>query len=109
MESAEEAGAEKLICRAPPRTDRVALSSAMPVPAETVPVATVPMGPVPFPNKTCPPASVVAPVPPLSTVRVPVIVESVVVAVHVGTPFKSAKTCPPVPAVVVARAEEPLP
>jgi len=35
--------------------------------------------------------------------------EKVVVAVHVGTPFKRARMFPAVPAVVVERAEEPLP
>jgi hypothetical protein len=36
-------------------------------------------------------------------------VEKVVVLVHVGTPPKSASTCPAVPAVVVERAPPPLP
>ncbi len=36
-------------------------------------------------------------------------VESVELAVHVGTPARSASTFPGVPAVVVARALEPLP
>ena len=48
-------------------------------------------------------------VPPLATVRVPVIVERVVVAVHVGTPETRARTCPSVPADVVDNLCEPLP
>ena len=51
----------------------------------------------------------VAPVPPLATPSVPPIVESVLVAVHVGTPFKRARTCPAVPALVVAKALLPVP
>ena len=77
MESAEEAGAEKLIASEPPRRERVEESSAMPVPAETVPVATEPIAPVPLPKRTCPPERLVCPVPPCDTASVPVIVESV--------------------------------
>ena len=47
--------------------------------------------------------------PPLITARVPEMVESVVVAVQVGTPERSANTWPSVPAVVVARALVPFP
>ena len=46
------------------------------------------------------------PVPPLATESVPVMSDKVVVAVQVGTPFKRART---LPAVVVERADEPLP
>jgi hypothetical protein len=49
MESALPAGAEKEIWREPPRTERVELSSEIPVPALTVPVATLPIAPVPLP------------------------------------------------------------
>ena len=48
-------------------------------------------------------------VPPLATERVPVIVESVLVATHVGTPETKAKVKPFVPCEVVAKAAVPLP
>ena len=48
-------------------------------------------------------------VPPFVSTSCPVMVASVVVAVQVGIPFKSASTWPPVPAEVVASADDPLP
>jgi len=51
----------------------------------------------------------VAPVPPFPTPSVPEMFASVVVAIHVGTPETSARTCPFVPADVVASAPVPLP
>ena len=40
-------------------------------------------------------------VPPLATVSVPEMFDSVEVAIHVGTPFDRARTCPSVPDEVV--------
>ena len=85
---------EFVIWRDPPRTERVELSSDIPVPAETVPVATEPMAPAVFPKRTWPPVKDVAPVPPFATPKVPEIVESVVVATHDGMPLTRASTNP---------------
>src|SRR3989344_5277709 len=109
IESALPAGAENDIASEPPRRERVELSREMPVPAVTVPVATEPIAPVPLPKSTCPPERLVCPVPPCDTASVPVIVESVEVAAQAGTPLRSARTCPAVPAVVVASALAPFP
>jgi len=56
-----------------------------------------------IPSQPCP--KDVCPVPPLATDRVPVMVESVVVATQAGIPFCMERTKPPVPA---ARAERVL-
>ena len=56
----------------------------------------------PCPNDVCP-------VPPDVTASVPEMFARVVVATHVGTPFRYASTYPAVPAVVVAIAPVPLP
>ena len=64
---------------------------------------------VPLPVRRRLLVNVVAPVPPLDTASVPEMFASVVVATHVGIPFRYARTYPPVPAVVVASAEVPLP
>jgi hypothetical protein len=65
-----------------------------PVPQETEVVATLWSAPLPTPYKRLPDVKVVCPVPPFPTPRVPVMVESVVVATHVGIPLESARTNP---------------
>ncbi len=63
--------------------------------------------PLPTIRPSC--GRVVAPVPPLDTASVPEILESVLVACQLGTPLTRARTCPSVPAEVVASEPEPLP
>ena len=53
-------------------------------------------------------AADVAPVPPLATARVPLMLERVEVATHVGTPLESAKTYPDVVDAMRASVAGPL-
>ena len=64
---------------------------------EKVDVAKVVSAPVPPFDPMSPYGKVVAPVPPFATPSVPLIVERVVEATHVGIPFATASTWPPVP------------
>ena len=101
----------------PPVKDEVAEEVAVRKATVGAEVAVTP--PAPLPVKSMANGNEVTPVPPFATPRVPVtfdarsnvppIVDSVVVALQVGTPLTRARTNPSVPWVVVANAPAPLP